>query len=117
MLCCLLADSIIFSIAQFLFLATAFIIYLHDKGYFRNTGGVKTEVTRGDESWGHFHAAFGFLSIFLLEVINTTEAWKGYKTIITFVDLLLLIYLCYFSSYFRNKIVGIFSKSKNMTEK
>ena len=113
----LIGDCFIFSLSQIVFLTSFVFIYIYDKGWCRQDRGIVVEVKRGVESWGYFYAMYGFLSVIFLEVINTTEAYKGYKTFITIIDLSVLLYLCFFSGWFRNKIVGIFSKSKDMTEK
>jgi len=112
---CLLNDEVIFTLANAIFFIWAIYVFLHDKGFFRKSG-MKSGTKRGETSWGYFHAAFGFLAVFVLEVINTTEAYKGYKTFITLIDLAILVYFCYFSSWFRNKIVWFVSKSKEMIE-
>lgn len=109
-------DCSTFNLLQLLFFLFFLSIYVYDKRWIRKKGGVIIEVKRGDTSWGYFASAYGFLSLILLQIINTTEAWKGYKTITTIIDLWLLMYLCFYSSWFRNKIVGMFEKSKNMTE-
>lgn len=112
-----LKDYCVFTVLQFLYFLSVFLVYGYDKGWCRNNKGFIAEVKRGETSWGYFASTYGFLSVILLQIINTTEAWKGYKTITTITDLWLLMYLCFYSSWFRNKIVGMFEKSKNMTEK
>jgi len=113
----LLEDCFIFPILQFLFLMSSVVVFIYDRGWLRQARGIVAEVKRGAESWGYFHTVYGFLSIIFLEMINTTEAFKNYKTIVTVIDLGVLMYLCFFSSWFRSKIVGIVSKSKEMIEK
>ena len=112
-----ISDCVIFSLFQFIFLTALIFIYIYDRGWCRRDRGIVVEVKRGTESWNYFHTVYGFLSIIFLEIINTTDAYKGYKTLITIIDLSALLYLCFFSSWFRNIIVGIVSKSKDMTEK
>ena len=112
-----ISDCFVFSFFEILFLTAFVLIYIYDKGWFRQDRGIVVEVKRGTESWGYFHTVYGFLSIIFLEIINTTDAYKGYKTFITIIDLTALMYLCFFSSWFRNKIVGAVIKSKDMTEK
>lgn len=114
-------DWVIFTFIQFLFLVFFMFVFMIDKKFFKNKNKNKSslivEVKRGEISWGYFHFTYGLLSILILEIINTTEAFKGYKTLITITDLSMLLYLCFFSSWFRNKIVGVFSKSKELVEK
>lgn len=112
----LTGDCVVFSILQLIFLASFVYVYIYDKGWLRAGSGFIVEVKRGEKSWGYFHTVYGFLSIIFLEIINTTDAYKGYKTLITILDLSALLYLCFFSSWFRNKIVGVASKSKELIE-
>jgi len=110
-------DSIAFPLFQgaiFLLLVYAFV---KDRGWFRRSTGLDRSVKRGAESWALFPAMFGLLALVVIEVNNTTEAWKGYKTITTLADLAALFYLCYFNGWFRNKTVGIFNRSRQMEEK
>lgn len=113
----LLNDCYTFTSLQIFYVLSVFLIFGYDKGWCREDKGFTAEVKRGETSWGYFASTYGFLSVLLLQIINTTEAWKGYKTITTIIDLWLLMYLCFYSSWFRNKIVGMFEKSKNMTER
>lgn len=113
----LFSDWCIFSLCQLILLISFIRIVLFDKGYFRKGGGVIAEVKRGDTSWSYFHIAYGFLSIIFLEIINTTEAFKGHKTLVIIIDLSMLTYLCFFSSWFRGNIVMVMSSSKKMIER
>lgn len=113
----LFSDVCVFTLCHLIFFIIFIGIALFDKGYFRKGGGVIAEVKRGATSWGYFHTVYGFLSIIFLELINTTEAFKGYKTFVTIIDLSILLYLCFFSTWFRGNIVRIMSSSKEMTER
>lgn len=64
------------------------------------------EVARGPESRQRFGVAYGFASVLLLQLINSSEAFKGHKVLLSVIDLGVLFYLCFFSSWFRNKVVG-----------
>lgn len=78
----------------------------------RPRGGVRVSdsstlsALRGPESRQSFHLAYGLVSVVVLQLINTTEALQGYKTIVSILDLGVVVYLSYFSSWMRNKIVG-----------
>ena len=60
--------------------------------------------------------AYGFASVLLSQVINSTEAMKGYKTIISVFNLASLLYLSYWNSWCRNKIIGLVNGRKKRTE-
>ena len=108
----LVSDCVLFPIFQLIYISIFLFALITD---FRNRNS-GTAVTRGEVSWQYLYLFYGFTSVVLLQLINTTEAFKGYKTLITLVNLLVLFYLCFYNSWFRNKIVGLISKSKQKTE-
>lgn len=109
-------DCYTFWIFEFLFVALLLQGVISDLGWFRRRSGIKIALTRGYESWSYFAFAYGTTAVVILEIINTTKAAEGYKTILTIADMLILLYLCFYNSWFRNHIVGIVSKSKNKIE-
>jgi len=72
----------------------------------RRNKGVDRQVKRGPESRRRFGVAYGFCSVLLLQVINSSAAFKGHKVLLSLGNLAALFYLCFFSGWFRNKIVG-----------
>mgnify|MGYP000671561869 CR=1 FL=1 len=67
----------------------------------------KATVKRGEKSWGRLYTAYGFISVIILQVINTITVLDDYKTLISIANLLLLVYLFTCNSWFRNKTIGI----------
>lgn len=110
------SDCYTFWIFEFLFFALFLLGVISDLGWFRSKSGVKIELTRGHESWSYFAFAYGTTAVVMLEIINTTKAADGYKTILTIADVAILLYLCFYNSWSRNQIVGIVTKSKNKIE-
>ena len=105
-------DCYIFPIFQsVIFLLLIFALYKNHT--IKNTG---PNVKRGDLSWSYFHIFYGLMNVVLLQIINTTESLAGYKTIITIINVSILLYLCYYNRWVRNKIVGFFNKSKEMED-
>lgn len=88
-----------------------------EHGWFRWHGGATPSVKRGEKGWGYFPLAYGIASVVLLQVINVAEALEGYKTLISLLDLLILTYLVFFNSWFRNAIIGIISRSQQKWER
>ena len=80
-----------------------------------NSGGIT--VKRGEESYKNLHLAYSIIAIIFLELINTTDAFRGHKTIITLIDLSILLYLCLYNSWFRNKLIHFHVLSKEKIEK
>jgi hypothetical protein len=78
--------------------------------------GDMASVKRGEKSWDHFYLAYGILSVIVTQIISLSECGKGYKVFITFVDLGTLLYLAFFNSWFRNKIIGFIVASQTKEE-
>lgn len=110
----LFSDCYTFWTFEFLFSALFLRGIISDLGWLRPKSGIA--LTRGYESWSHFAFAYGTTAVILLQIINTTNAVEGYKTIVTIVDMAILLYLCFYNSWSRNQIVGIVTKSKNKIE-
>jgi len=72
----------------------------------RKNKGVRLSVTRGPESRKKFGVAYGFGSVLILQLINSSEAFIGYKVLLSLFNLAALFYLCFLSAWFRNKIIG-----------
>ncbi|HHT9109745.1 MAG TPA: hypothetical protein ACFYDZ_01130 [Candidatus Brocadiaceae bacterium] len=111
-----ISDALMFSAFQIIFLALFLFALVKDRGWFARDTGCSATVKRGKESWANFHLMYGLLAVVFVEVINTTEIFKGFKTIITLADLSALFYLCFFNGWFRNKTISIISASQNMEE-
>jgi hypothetical protein len=73
-------------------------------------------VKRGEKSWNYFYLAYGVLSVIVIQVIGLSEFGKGYKVFMALVDVGTLLYLGFFNSWFRNKIIGFVVKSQTKEE-
>lgn len=73
-------------------------------------------VKRGEKSWNYFYLAYGILSVIITQIISLSDFGKGCKVFIVFVDLGTLLYLTFFNSWFRNKIIGFIVKSQTKEE-
>jgi hypothetical protein len=66
------------------------------------------QVTRGSESRKLFIAAAGATLTFLLTVLFQISTYPSDgKVALYLANLILVIYLCFFSSWFTNKLVGL----------
>lgn len=73
---------------------------------------------RGEISWAYFPIAYGIILTIAIGIIQLIEPFLWYYRIgLIIVFAILLFQLCFFDSHFRNKIVGLFSKSKEHIEK
>jgi hypothetical protein len=105
-------DLIIFLLFQFFIFLFLFIAICKD---YLNKNSI-AKVKRGEISWNYFNIFFGVMNVLLFQLINITEAFVGYKTVISIIDFFILLYLTYYNSWVRNKIVFYFLKSKEKEE-
>jgi hypothetical protein len=73
-------------------------------------------VKRGKDGWNNFYLAYGILSVIVIQIISISEYGKGYKVLITIIDLGLLLYLAFFKCWFRNKTIGFIVESQTKEE-
>lgn len=111
----LLQDKYIFALFQIV-IVIALAIGLGGYRLFLRKGGIPTTVIRGDESWSQLALSYGVASVVTLQIINVSAAFDGYKVIISLFDLAVLLYLCFFNSWFRNWILLRVHKSKSKEE-
>jgi hypothetical protein len=116
-LCLILSDDVILPLFELVFLGLFIFAILRDRGWFVTKGGLVTEVIRGEKSWNMFYLAIGIASVVMMQVINSADALKGYKTIISILNLGMLLYLAFFNSWFRNQTVGFIAKSQEKKER
>jgi hypothetical protein len=113
----LLSDVVIFSLLQ-LYLIAVFIYAIRmEAGWFRKRSNLIMTVKRGEKSWDYFNIAYGVALLILVEIIGSTEAFVGYKTAITIIDVVMLTYLAFFNSWFRNKIMEFVVNSQLKEER
>jgi hypothetical protein len=112
----LLSDSFVFPLLQ----GCLFLIFIYawsrERRWFKRSVSLSGKVFRNPETWENFPLAWGILSLIFVEVNNMTESMKGYKTVITLLDIAALLYLCFFTSWFRNKSIWLISRSKQKQE-
>jgi len=105
------SDFFVFVFIQLIFFIFTAISYLANKRFLSKSGGLTAQVIRGKESLLKFEFAWGILSFVLIELINISSAFSGYKLIFAALDVSLLFYLCFFNGWFRNKIIYLYSLS------
>ena len=66
---------------------------------------VQAEVVRGPNSRSRFGIAYGFGTVIVIQLITVSTAFDGHKVLLSLIDLSVLSYLCYFSSWFRNRLL------------
>lgn len=108
----ILSDKVVFPVFEISFLLLFFYAFWRGKGFSKNSLGI----IRGKESRNIYYLTFGIALIILLQVINSANALKKYKTIITIINLSILAYLLFFNSWIRNKIIGFTTNSRKKAE-
>ena len=73
-------------------------------------------VNRSDKSWSYLIVAYNVFSIFLIGTISVSAFFANYRLIIIFFNLIITFYLCFWNNWFRNIVVGFFSKVQGKKE-
>lgn len=110
----LVSDKVWLLAEQFLILMVG-IYSLFQEGRGKSVD-LQAEVTRGPESWQQFVFAWGILSVILIHIVSVSSAYREHKVLILMFDMSVALYLCFFSSWFRNKIIGLVNKAKTKKE-
>jgi hypothetical protein len=83
----------------------------------KTTPGLSMQVERDEKSFGYFNIAYGILLAIAIGVISVLYLDSEHKVLLIIGSALVLFWLCYWNGWFRNKIVGIFSKIQDLVEK
>jgi len=109
---CILSDSVIFVTLQIGLIVLVIYALLGERKMKHGPESVK----RGEKSWGYFYITYGMLSVVVTQIISISEFGKGYKVLITVLDLGGLVYLAFFNSWSRNKIIQFIVALQNKEE-
>ena len=112
-LCFLFSDKVIFPLFELGFIVFSIYALIRDC---RPRSGILAILKRGPESWNKLYLAYGIASVVVMQVINSAEACVGHKTLISVVDLVLLFYLFFYNSWFRNKMIEYITRSQEKKE-
>ena len=108
----ILSDKIIFPLVQVLFFV--FVAYAYYRAQLMKKDSAS--LTRSEKSWNYFYFSYGITSILLIQVINGADVTEGYRTILSVIDLGLLLYLTFFNGWYRNLIAKFVVRSQKMEE-
>ena len=109
---CILSDSVIFVTLQIGLIVLVIYAVIRARNMERDMADVK----RSEKSWNYFYLAYGILSVIVTQIISISEFGKGYKVLITVIDLGGLLYLAFFNSWFRNKTIEFIVASQRKEE-
>ena len=70
-------------------------------------GAVPATVTRGERSMTVLYVAYAVATVSLSLAVDVAQAAAGYKVAIIAFDYVVLSYLFFFNSWFRNRLLGL----------
>ena len=108
----ILSDKVVFPVFEISFFLLFFYAFLKGKGFSKSA----FKVIRGRKSRNIYSLTFGVALIILLQVINSADALRKYKTIITISNLSMLVILLFFNSWVRDKIIRCTTKLQKKPE-
>lgn len=73
----------------------------------RTSGAVVGKVSRGERSMTIIYVVYGVGTVALTLAVQVAEAVVGYKVVIITFDYVVLSYLFFFNSWFRNLLLGL----------
>lgn len=109
-------DEVFFIILQLSFLLLWLNAERIEKGWFIKKAGIGIKVKRGEETFKHFEVVFGFTSLVMIEIIAAAQFLNGFKVVLMFINIAILVRLSFFNSWYRNKIVGLIVRAKKKEE-
>jgi hypothetical protein len=114
----LLSDTVAFPVLQLLLLVGLVVALIKDTPRIQNKGDrVEAHVLRSDESMSRLGNTAGF-AVVVISLINATafnndSFWlKDYTVAFNIVDLLIVLYLCFWCGWTRNWILGTFEAAR-----
>ncbi len=84
----------------------------------KSSASLEGSVKRGETSWAYLSIAYSIILTLIIGVISLLDIISWILRVGIMMGLAILFFcLCFFNDYFRKKIVGFFSKSKEHIEK
>lgn len=112
----LILGKLIFNDYNVLLAIELIILFLVFYGWIKEGSRSFGKVKRGQESWNNLYLAYGIILVIINQIIDTSDEFKGYKVAIMLFNSIAILYLCFYNSWFRNKLIGFFIKSKDKEE-
>ncbi len=106
-----LCDRYVFIAVQFFLVVLLIFSVVFNFAAKSRKNGVRASVIRGENSFLKFQFTWGVLSFAFIEWINLSSAFIGFKLFFGTIDVLILMYLCFYNGWFQNKVIILFDKS------
>jgi hypothetical protein len=82
----------------------------------RRRGGTQAVIKRGGKSWSVL-LSFWALSIIIIEIILSSDLIASHRVIIGLLNVVVLVYLNFFSGYFKNRIIVWLTKVQDWPDR
>jgi hypothetical protein len=110
-------DQIIVGAFQLILLVTTLNGLRRDKGWFMPQSALAGSNTlRGATSWNLLEFAFAIVSVNVIQIIGSSNAFPGWNATFAFFDLVAMIYLFFFNGWFRNWTLRIVGMAQSLKE-
>ena len=98
-------DLLVFACTEaMLILVLLYIIYIEIKNRLKKDASNKAEVIRSESSMNALYVNFGITTLVFTTLTQTCESIKGNQSIFIVLNFVILTYLFFFSSRFRNQV-------------
>ena len=98
-------DLLVFVCSEaMLILVIFYIFYFEIKNRLKRNVSIKAEVTRSESSMNALYVNFGITTLVFTTLTQTCESIKGNQSIFIVLNFVILTYLFFFSSRFRNQV-------------
>ena len=110
-------DQIAVGTFQILLLLTAANGFRRDKGWFMPRSAFEgSSMKRGETSWRLLEFAYAIISVNVIQIVVSANAFPGWNATLAFFDLVAMIYLFFFNGWFRNCTLRVVGLAKSLEE-
>lgn len=75
-----------------------------------------TKIQRGETSWKLLEFAYAIVSVNVIQIIVSSNAFSDWNATLAFLDLVAMIYLFFFNGWFRNWTLKVVGMAKSFEE-
>jgi hypothetical protein len=116
-MCTVSADQVAVGVFQILLLFVLLYAIRRDKGWFMPPSALEgSKIQRGKESWEILIFAYTIVTVNVLQIIGSSNAFPNCKALLGFIDLVAMLYLFFFNGWFRNWTLKVVGKAKSLEE-
>jgi hypothetical protein len=110
-------DQIVVGVFQIILLGAVLNGLRRDKGWFMSPSALEgSSATRGETSWKLLEFAYAIVSVNVIQIIVSCNAFPGWDATLAFFDLVAMVYLFFFNGWFRNWTLKVVGMAKSFEE-